>query len=158
MYTVGAEMLPEADRTAEAIDIMRETLADIANMSHVSGLSFSGEVLQDTDDPDRFTVACYSGRITSLVAEPPAFNLLVKEAWQQIAECDCPTVDVDLVFEDFGQAMEEAQIAQDLEEFAGTPTTDPHLEPIILAPNTEITIRFDRLGWYGVSGILGQPK
>lgn len=155
MYTVGTDMLPETNSTAEAIDIMRETLAEIAPITHLSGLSFSGEVLQDTDDPDRFTVACYTGLITSLVVDPPAFNLLVNEAWQQIAECDCPTTDVDLIFEDFGQAMEEARIANDLEEFAGTPTRDPHLEPIALEPSTEITIRFDRLGWYGVSGIIG---
>jgi hypothetical protein len=123
---------------------------------HISGLQFSGEVLGDTDDPERFVVASYSGRITSLVTEPSAFNLLVDEAWQQIAECDCPGVDVDLIFEDFGQAMEEAQIAQDLEDFAGAPTTDPHLEQIPLESNTEITIRFDRLVWYGVSGIVGR--
>lgn len=156
MYTVGKDMLPEADRTVEAIEIMRDTFAEIAEMPHIAGLQFSGEVLEDTDDPERFAVASYSGRITSLVTEPPAFNLLVDEAWRQIAECDCPEVDIDLIFEDFGQAMEEAQIAQDLEDFAGVPTTDPHQERIILAPNTEITIRFDRLGWYGVSGIIAR--
>lgn len=154
MYTVGTEDLPEADRTAEAVEIMKETLADIAHMPHIAGLHFTGEVLQDTNEPDRFTVACYSGLITSLVTEPPTFNLLVDDAWRQIAECDCPEGNVDLIFENFGQAMEGFQIAQDLEEFSGAPTTDPHLEPIRLEPNTEITIRFDRLGAYGVSGMV----
>lgn len=154
MYTVGADMLPTADRTAEAVELMAETLSEVGEMPHINGVSFTGEVLRDTDDPKRFQVASYSGRVTSMVVEPPSFNLLVNEAWLQIAECDCPETDVDMVFDDFEQAMEEAKIAQDLDEFAGAPTQDPHLEPILLESNTEITIRFDRLGWYGVHGII----
>lgn len=152
MYTVKSDMLPEPDRTAEAISLMAETLSDMRAMPHLAGLQFVGEVYNDTDDPERYAVATYSGRITSMLVEPPAFNLLVQEAWQQTAACDCPGVDVDLVFTDFGQAMEEAQIAQDCEDLAGTPTVDPHYLAITLAPNAEVTIRFDRLGAYGVHG------
>jgi hypothetical protein len=152
MYTVGPDALPEPNRTAEAVEIMAETLLEIADMPRIAGLVFTCEVLCDTDDPQRFRVAGYSGLITSMVVEPPSLNLLVEEGWWQIAECDCPEADVDLIFDDFEQAMEEAQISADLEEFAGAPTEDPHYEPIFLEPNTEITIRFDRLGWYGVAG------
>lgn len=155
MYTVGRDMLPEADRTAEAVEIMVETLAEIEELPLCSGLNFTGEVLQDMSDPDRFQVAGYSGRITTVsTVEPPTFNLLVDDAWQQVAKCDCPAGDIDIVFEDFGQAMAETELSLELDEFAGTPTQDPHYEPRSEEIGREITIRFDRLGWYGCSGAL----
>src|SRR3954470_14448688 len=155
MYTVGTEMLPSPELVAEAIELMREDFATQKEFPYVTGFQFTGEVYQDTPDSAKFQVACYSGRITSMVFEPPAFNVLVEEAWLETAKCDCPGVDIDRIFEDFEEVMEEAELSQELDELAGAPTVDPHIEPIPLEPNTEITIRFDRLGWYGVHGILG---
>ena len=155
MYIVRPSELPEPDRTAEAVGIMAETLKDVSKIKHLSGISFVGEVYLDTDTPDLYNVALYCGRVTSMLGEPPTFNLLVDEAFLQTGPCDCPGGDVDMIFTDFEQAMEEAQIAQDCEDFAGVSTQDPHYEVIPLEPNTEITIRFDRLGAYGAHGIIG---
>lgn len=158
MYTVGREKLPTPSCVAESVELMAESLAGIQGMPYAKGLQFSGEVLCPTEDPERFEVTGLHGRVTSMTTEPPAFNLLLEEACVMTGPCDCPdpTPDLDLIFEDFGQALAEAQIAADCEEFAGVPTQDPHVEAIAIAKNTEVTVRFDRLGWYGVVGIIGQ--
>ena len=160
MYTVGRDMLPEADRTAEAVELMIETLAEVKEMPFTRGLMFSGEVLRDTEDPDAFKVESYCGRIIGAsTIEPPTFTLAVDEAWVSIGECDCPEADLDIVFDDFEQAMAETQLSIELDELAGVETQDPHLEPLPITLGEEIDIRFDRLGWYGCSGAIGPaPK
>jgi hypothetical protein len=154
MYTVGSEKLPDPETSAETAQLMAESLAWYVDSPYAKGVGFTGEVYQETDDPDRFEVIIYVGRVTSMMnAEPPAFNLLVDEASKQIGACDCPYSDTDLL-EDFELAMEETRLSQELDELAGTPTVDPHFEAIAMPRNTEVTIRFDRLGWHGVNGVI----
>ena len=154
MYTVGLDHLPEQERTDEAVELMAETLSWAMETPYIEGLNFTGEVYKDTDTPNQFEVLGYTGLVTSIITEPPSFNLLVREAWQQVAECDCPGGSFDDIFDAFELAMEEAQLSEELDQFAGAETKDPHFEEVSLAANSEVTIRFDRLGAYGVNGVL----
>ncbi len=154
MYTVGVGELPLPEHTKHEVELISETLSFGFDAPHLRGTSFVGEVYYETDEPERFKVLGYQGLITSVVPEPASFNILVEEAWQQTAQCDCPGPDVDDIFEDFERAMEEAQISQDLDNFARTPTQDPHYETLPHLVGIEVTIRFDRLGAYGISGLM----
>ncbi len=154
MYTIGRQELPSQEFAVGLNEMMAEDLRMLPGMPHIEGYNFYGTAYRDTEDPERFEVIQYVGRITSLVVEPPAFNLLVEKAVQQVAPCDCPDFDANRLFDEYELVMEEAQIAEDIEELTGTPVTDPHWEDLSLAPNTEVTIRFGRVGGYGVSGVL----
>jgi len=155
MYTVGREEFPDLESATATASDFAAMLEEIKGIENCIGLHFVGEVYTDNLGNDRFSVVCYSGRIANLsLVEPPSFNLLVDEAMQKLGECTCPSLDVDLVFENYGQAMIEAQIAQDCDDFACAPTQDPHYVDLSLPLNSEVTIRFDRLGAFGVNGIL----
>ena len=156
MYIVGLDRLPEQERTDEAVEYMAETLSWAMVTPYIKGLNFTGEVYKDTDSPTQFKVLSYTGLVTSIISEPPSFNVLVSEACQQVAECDCPGGSFDKIFEDFGLAMEEAQLSAELDQLAGTETKDPHFVEVSLPAKSEITIRFDRLGAYGVNGVFRQ--
>lgn len=147
MYTVEKSVLPPEDFVDEAAELM--------NHQFLLGFvpRFSGEVYVDTDDPQRFKVALYSGKVVRIsLQQPPSFTIRAEIAEQQIASCDCKGSAVDDVFDDLPQVMLEMQLSDDLDKFAGTEWQDPHYEPLPLEPGTEVTVRFDRLGGYGVVG------
>lgn len=154
MYTVGSEHLPLPERTTEAIKLMHEILSFTFNAAHLQAASFIGEVFDETDNPNQFKVLNYQGLISGIVLDTSSFNVFLDGAWQQTALCDCGGPNVEEIFENYEQAMLEAQISQDLDNFAGTPTKDPHYEPLPSLVGTEVTIHFDRLGEYGIIGVM----
>lgn len=154
MFVVGPKELPDDVFVSEAVEAMSEALHVVRSSPIVDSLHFVGEVYCDTSKPDLFSVVAFSGRITSLiVSKPPSFNVLLDEAEEKIGERDCPGPDIDGLFDDFTLTLEEAQLSRDCDEFAGSPTVDPHYVTLPIEQNTEVTIRFDRLGSYGVTGV-----
>lgn len=154
MYTVNIESLPDNDCAQEAAVLMRDTLEWAAMTRSAMQVSFYGEVYENTSDTLRFTVACYSGRVVGITIEPPSFTLSVEDAALQIAECSCPSLDPNDIFDNPEQLLLEEELSSELDVLVGAETQDPHYEAQPHLIGSTISIRFDRLGSNIVSGVL----